>query len=267
MASGAKIEAAPSCLNGMLDMNVNFPGWDDVHVRRAAAYALDRVDIIEAFGGYAVPDYTLIPPSALRTSPPRRRSTRYSSRYPCTRTTWPRQRPRWPSRPTRTGSVRPCWSTAMATPLTSAKSLPPNWPRSGSRTDQGGTIDAYEVAETGPAGKRQPTFQTGGCIWPDVSGYDFPSAAPTSPPGEFNTADYAPPAVDKLLAAGIATSNPATRFAVYSKLEDRLQADLPYIALYQQDYCIALSKGFTVPHFNELGFMFDDYALQVKPVG
>jgi peptide/nickel transport system substrate-binding protein len=31
-ASGAKIVAAPSCLNGMLDMNVHDPGWDDVHV-------------------------------------------------------------------------------------------------------------------------------------------------------------------------------------------------------------------------------------------
>ncbi len=54
------------------------------------------------------------------------------------------------------------------------------------------------------------------------------------------------------------------RFGVYSKLEMQLQEDLPYIALYQQDYTIALSKGFTVPHFNELRFMFDDYALQIK---
>jgi peptide/nickel transport system substrate-binding protein len=105
------------------------------------------------------------------------------------------------------------------------------------------------------------------CIGPDVSGYDFFLGSGNLAQGEFNTADYAPPAVDKLLAAGIATSEPAARFAVYSKLEERLQTDLPYIALYQQDYCIALSKGFTVPHFNELGFMFDDYALQVKRPG
>jgi hypothetical protein len=39
---------------------------------------------------------------------------------------------------------------------------------------------------------------------------------------------------------------------------------VPYIALYQQDLCIALSKGFVVPHFDEPGFMFDDYALQVN---
>ena len=66
-SSGATIEAAPSCLNGMLDMNVHAPGWDDAHVRRTVAYALDRAEIIDAFGGYAVPDYTLIPVSALGT--------------------------------------------------------------------------------------------------------------------------------------------------------------------------------------------------------
>ena len=128
-------------------------------------------------------------------------------------------------------------------------------------------IDAYEAAETGPASKHLPTFQTGGCLGPDVSGYDFFLGSANLAPGQFNTADYAPPAVDKLLAAGIATSNPAARFAIYSQLEERLQSDVPYIALYQQDLCIALSKGFMVPHFDEPGFMFDDYALQVKRAG
>jgi hypothetical protein len=66
------------------------------------------------------------------------------------------------------------------------------------------------------------------------------------------------------LGTPIATSNPTARFAVYSKLEAQLQQDLPYIALYQQDYCTALSKDFAVPRFNELAFMFDDYALQIK---
>ncbi len=99
---------------------------------------------------------------------------------------------------------------------------------------------------------------------PDVSGYDFFLGSANLAPGQFNTADYAPPVVDQLLAAGIATSDPAKRFAVYSRLEQQLQSDMPYIALYQQDYCIALSKAFAVPNFNELGFMFDDYALQVK---
>jgi peptide/nickel transport system substrate-binding protein len=64
-ASGAKLQSVPSCGNGFFGMNINDPGWNDVHVRRAVAYALNRTDIIAANGGYAQPIYTLTPPSLL----------------------------------------------------------------------------------------------------------------------------------------------------------------------------------------------------------
>jgi peptide/nickel transport system substrate-binding protein len=32
--------------------------WNDIHVRRAAAYALNRTDIIAAAAGYNAPVYT-----------------------------------------------------------------------------------------------------------------------------------------------------------------------------------------------------------------
>ena len=40
--SGAKLLTTPSCGIGFFIMNTKTPGWDDVHVRRAVAYALDR---------------------------------------------------------------------------------------------------------------------------------------------------------------------------------------------------------------------------------
>ncbi len=63
--SGAKLLSTPGCSNGFFGMNVTQPGWNDVHVRRAVAYALNRTDIIAAYGGYATPIYTLTPPQLL----------------------------------------------------------------------------------------------------------------------------------------------------------------------------------------------------------
>src|SRR5262249_13888311 len=65
--SGAKIISVPATRQGMFTMNTKAAPWNDVHVRRAVAYALNRDDIIEAAGGGAVPDYTIIPPSQLMT--------------------------------------------------------------------------------------------------------------------------------------------------------------------------------------------------------
>lgn len=65
--SGAKLMTTPSCDNGFFSMSTQTAPWSDVHVRRAAAYALNRAAIITAAGGYASPIYTLIPPVQLRT--------------------------------------------------------------------------------------------------------------------------------------------------------------------------------------------------------
>jgi peptide/nickel transport system substrate-binding protein len=45
--SGAKMLSAPSCWTAFFAFNTEVAPWDDVHVRRAVAYALDRTDIIQ----------------------------------------------------------------------------------------------------------------------------------------------------------------------------------------------------------------------------
>ena len=67
-----------------------------------------------------------------------------------------------------------------------------------------------------------------------------------------------------MITAGIATTNPAERFAVYSKLFQRLQTDVPYVGLFVSDDTIALSPKFTYSGFNQ--WLWDNpYALNIKP--
>ena len=82
--------------------------------------------------------------------------------------------------------------------------------------------------------------------------------------GLWNMADYAPPEVDTLLAQGEATSNPAQRFAVYSKLFQRLQADEPYVGLYQSVSTGAISPKFKWPDYSP--WWWDEaYTLGIRP--
>ena len=76
---GARLVTTPSCADAFLTMNTESPPWNDVHVRRAIAYALDRPDLIIANGGYAAPLYTFISPARSGRSGARSKSTASSS--------------------------------------------------------------------------------------------------------------------------------------------------------------------------------------------
>ncbi len=66
--SGATLINTPSDTTAnFFTINTQAPGWDDVHVRRAAAYALNRTDLMIANGGFATPLYTTVTPFELRT--------------------------------------------------------------------------------------------------------------------------------------------------------------------------------------------------------
>ena len=54
----------------------------------------------------------------------------------------------------------------------------------------------------------------------------------------------------KTLDAGVSTTDPAQRFAIYSKLLQRPAIDVPYVPLMVTDDVIALSRKFIVPGYN-----------------
>jgi peptide/nickel transport system substrate-binding protein len=120
------------------------------------------------------------------------------------------------------------------------------------------TINAWTATETGPHSGRQPAVSFFGCLDPDPSWYTVILGSKNTQIGQWNIADYAPPAVDQLINAGIATSNPAKRFAIYSKLVKRLAADVPYLSLYVEDSTVALSDKFTFHGYNAWSSLVDE---------
>jgi peptide/nickel transport system substrate-binding protein len=250
--SGATPITGSSCQQGIWIFPTQTPPWNDVHVRRAVAYALNRRDIITASGQIATPSYTLIPNVALRTIASNAQIARLDASLPLYKLDLAKAKQEM------------------------AKSAYPNG-FSGDLTSYGGAgstldIDQVIINELQPLGinltlKTIPVgdfvklysgpksqFPVGelfyGCLNPDPNWHMFVLGSKNLAPGSYNLANYAPPVVDTLINEGIATSNPAKRFAVYSKLLLKLQTDLPYVALYVQKGNAAVASGFSWPTFN-----------------
>jgi peptide/nickel transport system substrate-binding protein len=263
--SGAKIvnTAAPSDV--VLSMNTHTAPWSDVHVRRAVAYALNRTDLIIANGGYAAPIYTLIPPLQLEQIASQAQIDSLLKSVPLY-----------------------SYSVANAKAELAQSAYPKGFSATIVVATYGSTVDMAEVAadelakigihlhidavtlstwsadETGPAGQRPTSFYPVGTCGVDVSCYTTELLGSNNlAQGQFNTADYAPPAVDQLITAGVSTTNPAQRFAVYSKLLQRLAVDVPYVPICVQDYAIALNHKFKVLWYTA-NFAYGDYPLLIR---
>jgi peptide/nickel transport system substrate-binding protein len=249
--SGTKPLSAQSCSNGFFSMNITQPGWNDVHVRRAVAYALNRTDIIAAAGGYAAPIYTFTPPSLLNSIASQSQINALLNsiplyQYNLTKAHQEMAQSAYPHGFSAT-IVSPSGGNTTALNEVAAAELAKIGIKLTIKQMDANAVGALEV---GPDGQR-PTGMSGGfCFQPDPNTFSDFLGSSNLAPGLYNEADYAPPAVDTLLAQGLAASSPAQRFAVYSKLFARLQADLPYVGLYVTDDDVAVSSKFRYLNFN-----------------
>ncbi len=75
--------------------------------------------------------------------------------------------------------------------------------------------------------------------------------------GQYNFCGYENPAVDRLLVEGRKTFDPKRRQAIYWKIHRQIAADLPYIFLYSPDELIAIHKRFQGPQVAPLGLSWN----------
>ena len=264
-ASGAQLLTTPSCSNGFFGMNVRDPGWNDVHVRRAVAYALNRADIIAANGGYATPIPTLTPPQLLQTIASPSQVAALLKSIPL----YPYSVAKARQEMAQSAYPHGFSTTVLAYNYGNAPNvfqvIAAELGKIGIRMQiKQMEVTAWQGEENGPASARSTAFATGGCFNPDPSTYSDFLGSKNIQAGNWNFADYGPAAVDTLLEQGAATTDPAQRFATYTKLFQRLQTDLPYIGLFVSDTTLALSSKFTYSGFNQ--WIWDQpYALSIKP--
>ena len=192
-------------------MNTQAAPGNDVHVRRAVAYALDRADIIAANGRYATPDYTLIPLRHWKRSCPSRANTLIKSinlySYSLTKAKQEMAASAYPHGVRTTFLV---WSYGNSVNV--GEVVTSELQRIGIDAKlKVVSLNAFSANQAGPVGGRDASLGLNGCTNPDVSGYDFLLA---------NGGDYGwapPPAVEQLFSAGTKNTNPASRFPIFSE--------------------------------------------------
>jgi peptide/nickel transport system substrate-binding protein len=263
--SGARVTAWSPPSMKFFAMNARVGPWSDVHVRRAVAYALNRADLIAAYGGpgTAAPASTIIPTAQLRElGTPGQVDAMLSS---------------LPSYPYDLAKAR----------QQMAESAYPHGFTAITAIDNGGIsandpdvvqVIAAELSKIGITLKisEQPLskfianytsgppggamFATLGAVSPDPSifpGYMVGSAA------TYNVAHYTPASANSLLAAGLATSDPARRLSIYGQLLKQVATDVPYVVLFSVYSFTALSGKYTLPPFPDYPGFFS-WALGLK---
>lgn len=249
--SGAKLITTPSCSNDWFGMNITQPGWDDVHVRRAVAYALNRTDIIAAWGGYATPIYTFTPPQLMTSIASQSQINALLGSLPLYKYSLADAKQQMAESAYPHGFTATVLSTNDTPSLDVIQVIATELAKVGIKLQiKAMPVTPWQAVQSGPAAKRSTVFAGGGCFQPDPATYSDFLGRNNLQTGDWNIANYAPPAVDTLLAEGEATSNPAQRFSVYSKLWAQLQADVPYVGLFVSDDAAALTSRFTWPDYN-----------------
>ncbi len=244
-ASGAKLVSSPANVEGYFAMNVHQAPWDNIHVRRAVAYALNRSDIIAALGNTAVPVTTFIPPFELRTIGSQAAVSALVNSVPSYPYSVARAKAELAQSPYPKG-----FSATIETPTFGAyvpvtEVMAAELARIGIKlTMKTMTFNQFLAFGTGP--------KTFGDLYVD---FNLVNSDPSSFPayllgswniksGEWNLANYGAPAVDTLIDEGLSAQNPAQRLAIYGKMLKILATDEPYVPLYVQDYNLALSRKY-----------------------
>jgi peptide/nickel transport system substrate-binding protein len=266
-ASGAKITSWLNNQIGYFSMNTRLAPWSDLHVRRAVAYALNRTDIIAADGGAtsARPLYQFFPAidldllgSAAQVSSLIGALPKYSFDLGAARAQM-------------AASAYPHGFTASMDTCNYGDFINTDQVIAAELLKIGITLklkpvtcDAWVTELYGPK-NFGPMFSTSHSSIVDPAGlaaYELGSQA--IPVGGSNSANWAPPAVDSLLTAGVATSDAAARLSIYQQVLTHMAADVPYVPLFQNNAFLATSSKFTLPALGMDSFELA-WALNVKP--
>jgi peptide/nickel transport system substrate-binding protein len=266
--AGVKVESVPSLdAVSYFVMNPDVAPWNNIYVRRAVAYALDRQDIINSIGNPAVPTSTFIPVNQFETIA----STGQADKL--------------------LGSV-----TTYQYDLAKAKSLMAESPYPHGFSATTDTLEygyytpvceaiAGELAKIGiKLSIKELTFnqwiayaigpKTYGNLYVDFNpAISDPSGMPdwilgskNIANGEWNMAAYNPAGMDNLITAGISTNDVAKRLPIYGEIMRTVAADVPYVPLFVPDENVAVSTNFTIAKGLNIAFpYYQAWELYIRP--
>lgn len=265
-AADVEVTTVPGTRQGLFVMNTQVAPWNDVHVRRAVAYAINKEDIVNVIGGNAEPDSTIIPPAQLLSIATQGEVD------------------------TLLGSLETYdYDLDAAKAEMAQSSVPDGFEAELQTPSYGGYVEASQaiagqLAELGitltvrvlseaeytntfsqPHTEVPVQYSFFNNRTPDPGGMPKNALASSATEiGQNNFADYVNPKVDELIAKGDATTDPAERFAAYSELLTIVADDVPYVPLYAGNINVALGESVEWSTFNAFSTDVAPYVLEIK---
>ncbi|MGW6795190.1 ABC transporter substrate-binding protein [Streptomyces chartreusis] len=246
---GAKLYASDTLQSQYLALNTSAPPFDDVHVRKAIAYSIDRPEIINsAYGGYGIPLRGLVvPPVVAGVAPSALDAIKFYARLPqyefdASKAATELAKSSRPNGFTVTVSYPTSFSWSELTLL----NLQQNMKKLGviinlkPVTQNQWLTSLYEQKNTG--------IQVGhiGAQVPDPNGLLSGMVGEKNmAPQHFNTTRWTTPDIEKALPVMERSSNSAERWTAAKTVLSQVANDVPYIPLFSPQNVIALSKDYT----------------------
>jgi peptide/nickel transport system substrate-binding protein len=263
-ASGAPIVNAAGCSLAWFYMPTQTAPWNDVHVRRAVAYALNKTAITEAAGGGPIAS-TLIAPGQLGTLGTSAQVATLLKPINAYSTSLAKAREEMAlsAYPHGFSGTFPTLNAPSFTNVAQviATELAPLGIKLSVTTE---TYSQYSAQIAGPRTQMPLGYIYAPCQTPDPSFWPgFILGSANAAPGAYNFSDYTPAGVDNLISSGLTTQDPAKRLAIYGQLLKDLANDVPLIPLYNLPVSMAISSKFSWPTFNQFA---DErpWALEIK---
>lgn len=262
-----KLLSLPSCNQYYLSLPTQTAPWNDVHVRRAVAYAINHPDVaVAAAGAYATPDYTLIPPVQLRSVASQAQVAGLLRSLPTYQFSVARAKAELAKSAYPHGFSADFVTFQYGNYVNTVQAIAGDLAKIGIKLNvKVLSVGALVNVLNGPIKNIGLQYNNTGCLTPDIGlGPEILLDSKNAHAAGSNYANYVNPSVDGLLTAGAGTSVDAKRFAMYSKILRTAGSDVPYVPLYTLNTVAAVAPRFSWSDFNPYSSSTIPWALGLK---
>jgi peptide/nickel transport system substrate-binding protein len=266
---GCKVVAHPGDTSADIVMNVTIPPWNNIDVRRAVAYAVDRPGEVAASADPSTPAYSnsVLTSAELGTLAPRAQVTALLNSLPAYPYNLAKARAELAKSPYPHGFTTTAYTLQFGTYIPETEVVAAQLAKIGINvTLKVMTLQVWVAKYEGPktTGFWVITNAAGGYPDPAQDAQDMVDGVYATASGGNNLASYNSPQVNALLTKADSTQDKAQRFALYGQVLKIVANDVPYVMLYTHTDDLALSPKFTWPGYNSYSYTFP-WALDIRP--
>jgi peptide/nickel transport system substrate-binding protein len=267
---GVRPLTAPSALMVMAQVNTKIAPFNDVHVRRAMAYATDGKGMIDAVfhglsGSYATESRSIAPESLFANLGSQSEIAQTISGLPSYEFNLTKAKEELSKSAHPHGfSTEIEVAQAGEAEIADAQILAADLAKIGIKATVHETTPAEETAWL--TGKGRFSFTEPGAAYPDPSGLIAERLGPEEiypQGGGVNVAEFRNAEFDKLLSESRETLNPHKRLQIIGKMLEIAANEAPVWPLYSPELSAALSEKYVMP-LSYWGTLFGPWALDVK---